>query len=246
MEQNECSRYARIGVHDGPEYAIAVLHTHSRKLDYHPHIHTVMPATVVVKLNKLTRTKHGKYLFNHKALAKVFRGKLLAKLAKNKLILSQAIPQKWVVDCTQVGAEDKALIYLGRYLYRGVIREKDILSCQNGNVTFRYQDSQTKQWKTRTETGAKFLWLILQHVLPTGFRRARNYGFLHPNSKALINILQCLNMLNPKKVLEKISLRQRPQLSCECCGGKMEINQTRVPVIKTLRLKPNQQSWVPI
>jgi hypothetical protein len=50
---------------------IAVLHTHARNLDYHPHIHTVMPSIAVDKLNKLVRTKHGKYLFNHKALATV-------------------------------------------------------------------------------------------------------------------------------------------------------------------------------
>ena len=218
----------------GDPGVIAVLHTHSRKLDYHPHIHTVMPATVVDKLNKLTRTKHGKYLFNHKALAKVFRGKLLSKLVKENLILPKAIPQKWVVNCKQVGAGDKALIYLGRYLYRGVIREKDILFIQDGKVTFRYQNSDSKRWETRTETGAKFLWLVLQHILPTGFRRARNYGFLHPNSKALNNILQCLGKLNPKKILAKISLRQRPQLICECCGGKMEVNRTRIPIVKTL------------
>lgn len=84
------------------------------------------------------------------------------------------------MDCKFVGAGDKALIYLGRYLYRGVIREKDILSCQNGKVTYRYQDSKTKRYKTRTVSGAKFLWLVLQHVLPKGFRRARNYGFYTP------------------------------------------------------------------
>jgi len=60
----------------------------------------------------------------------------------------------------------QALIYLGRYLYRGVIQEKDILSCDNGNVTFRYQNSQTKQTEVRTLSGVAFLRLILQHILP--------------------------------------------------------------------------------
>ena len=230
---------------NGDPGVIAVLHSHSRKLDYHPHIHAVMPATVVDRLNKLTRTKRGRYLFNHKALAKVFRGKLLSKLRKENLILPKAIPEKWVVDCKQVGAGNQALIYLGRYLYRGVIREKDILSIQDGKVTFRYQDSETKRWETRTETGAKFLWLVLQHVLPTGFRRARNFGFLHPNSKVLINILQGMNKLNPKKILEKISFRQRPQMICECCGGKMEISRTRIPIVEALDLKLNKQTLVP-
>ena len=221
----------------------AVLHTHARNQDFHPHIHTVMPATVVDNLNKTTRTKRSKYLFNHKALAKVFRGKLLSKLAKENLILPKKIPQKWVVNCKKVGSGGgKALVYLGRYLYRGVIREKDILSIHDGRVTFRYQDSDTKRWETRTETGEKFLWLILQHVLPTGFRRARNFGFLHPNSKKMISILQTLGKLDPKKMLKKIGLRQRPQMTCTCCGRKMQVGQTRIPLVEVFRLKLNNQT----
>ncbi len=60
----------------GDPGVIAVLHTHSRALDYHPHIHAVMPAAIVDKVNKLWRTKPANYLFNHKALAKVFRAKM--------------------------------------------------------------------------------------------------------------------------------------------------------------------------
>jgi len=224
---------------------IAVLHTHSRKLDYHPHIHVIMPAIAVDKLNALVHTKHTKYLFNHKALAKVFRGKLLSKLAKEKLSLPHYIPQKWVVNCKKVGSGGKALVYLGRYLYRGVIREKDILSVQDGKVTFRYQDSDTKHWETRTVTGAKFLWLVLQHVLPTGFRRARNFGFLHPNSKKMIRILLTLGELDPKKLLAKIALRHRPQMVCNCCGGKMQVGRTRIPVAEIFMLKSSSQTSVP-
>jgi hypothetical protein len=186
-----------------------------------------------------------KYLFNHKALAKVFRGKLLAKLAKEKLMLPQCIPPKWVVNCKKVGAGGKALVYLGRYLYRGVIREKDILSINDGKVTFRYQDSEPKRWKTQTETGAKFLWLVLQHVLPTGFRRARNFGFLHPNSKKMIPILLTLRKLDPAKLLAKIGLRQRPQMTCVCCGGKMQVDRTRIPKTEVFRLKSNSQTLIP-
>ncbi len=193
-----------------------------------------MPAAIVDKLNKLWRTKQSKYLFNHKALAKVFRAKLLTRLAKENLTLPKAVPQKWVVDCKQVGSGDKALIYLGRYLYRGVIREKDILSCKEGQVTYRYQNSKTKQWETKTVSGARFLWLILQHILPKGFRRARNFGFLHPNSKQLIRVLQYLLKFDPKKLLAKI--RQRPQLICQCCGAAMEISRTRIPVVEALKL----------
>ncbi|AGA32821.1 hypothetical protein TVNIR_1144 [Thioalkalivibrio nitratireducens DSM 14787] len=48
-----------------------------------------------------------------------------------------------------------------------------------------------------TLSGAAFLWHLLRHVLPKGFRRARNYGFLHPNRKRLIHLLQVLLRLRP-------------------------------------------------
>jgi len=207
---------------------VAVLHTHSRTLNFHPHIHTVMPAAAIDKVNRLWRKKQSKYLFNHKALANVFRAKILAGLVNLGIALPQSYPEKWVVDCKSVGSGDKALIYLGRYLYRGVIREKDILSCQDGQVTFRYINSDTGKNQVRKVSATRFLWLVLQHVLPRGFRRARNYGFLHPNSKMLIKLIHLLLKFDPTKWLPK--LKQRPQLRCECCGGLMMIVATRIKV----------------
>ena len=205
--------------------AIAVLHTHSRRLDFHPHVHLVMPAAAIDAQKRLWRTKTG-YLLNHKALAKVFRAKMLDAITQQGLELPAGYPETWVVDCKSVGTGEKALIYLGRYLYRGVIQEKDIVACQNGKVTFRYLNSKTKQWAFRTVAGAKFLWLILQHVLPKGFRRARNFGFLHPNSKRLITVLQYLLSFDPKRALAWV--RKRPALVCPCCGATMKIVQTRM------------------
>ena len=94
---------------------------------------------------------------------------MLDAIEEEGLELPVSMPEKWVVDCKSVGTGEKALIYLGRYLYRGVIQEKDIIACQDGQVTFRYQNNKTKQMEFRTVSGAKFLWLILQHVLPKGF-----------------------------------------------------------------------------
>lgn len=215
--------------------AISVLHTHSRCLDYHPHVHVVMPAAAIDTEKRLWRTKRSKigkhknktaYLFNHKALAKAFRAKLLEAVRREELELPARYPQTWVVDCKSVGCGEKALLYLGRYLYKGVVQEKDIIACQNGLVTFRYQDSKTRTIQTRTLPGVKFLRLILRHVLPKGFRRARNFGFLHPNSKRLIVLLQYLLGLNPNKALA--GLRKHPPLICRCCGGTMKIVKTQM------------------
>lgn len=214
----------------GTPGAIAVLHTHSRKLNYHPHIHVVMPMAAINKKQRLWREKSGNFLFNHKALAKVFRARLLDGIKKLDLALPTTYPEKWVVDCKAVGTGDKAIIYLGRYLYRGVIREKDILKVENGQVTFRYQDSETKKTEIRKVSGEKFLWLLMQHVLPKGFRRTRNYGFLHPNSKLLKQI-----QLITQVFIKPLKAKQRAKITCACCGGEMKIVQTRI--------KSTQQRW---
>jgi hypothetical protein len=182
---------------------------------------------------KANRTHSSGYLFNHQALAKVFRAKLLEAIAQAGLTLPARYPNTWVVDVKSVGTGEKALLYLGRYLYKGVIQEKDIIACDNGQVTFRYQESKTKQMAYRTVSGARFLWLILQHVLPKGFRRARNFGFLHPNSKRLIALHQYLLRLTPNRALTEI--KPRPPLTCRWCGAVMNIVRTRIlPVFPLL------------
>ncbi len=216
----------------GTPGAIAVLHTNTRRLDYHPHVHLVMPAAVVDGERRQWRTKRrgkGKkgYLFNHTALATVFRAKLLTALKASGLTLPCRYPEEWVVDCKSVGSGESALIYLGRYLYRGVIREKDIVACDNGKVSFRYRNTKTGHLELRTVSGADFLWLVVQHVLPKGFRRARNFGFLHPNGKRLIALLQVLLKFVPGSA--KAWVKERAPILCACCGAVMKIVRTRIP-----------------
>jgi len=200
-----------------------------------------MPAAAIDAGQRLWRTKtskgHQSYLFNHNALAKVFRAKLLSAIREAGLELPTCYPKKWVVDVKSVGSGDKALVYLGRYLYKGVIQEKDIIACKDGLVTFRYQDGKTKQMQTRTLPGSQFLRLILQHVLPKGFRRTRDFGFLHANSKKLLALLQELLKLNPVKTL--IALAIRPQIKCPCCGGDMKIVKTQIPALLAFGFAPS-------
>jgi hypothetical protein len=134
----------------------AVLHTHNRKLQFHPHVHVLVPGGGIDHNNTWVRPRY-QFLFNHFALAKVFRAKLLHQLDQATLALPANVPAKWLVDCTAVGSAQHALAYLSRYLYRGVIRESDILAHDNGQVTFRYTDSQTHQSMTQTLPGEDFI-----------------------------------------------------------------------------------------
>lgn len=131
-------------------------------------------------------------------------------------------------DCKSVGNGDKALVYLGRYLYRGGIREADILACDpnaNGLVSFRYRDRRSGKLQVRTLPGTDFLHLLLQHVLPKGFRRARHYGFLHPNKKGLIALLHRMLRINPPAPPPE---KPRPAVLCPCCGKPMQVIRQRI------------------
>lgn len=226
--------------------AVGVLHTHNRRLDFHPHVHMVMPAAALDTRRRLWRTKarrtkaragrgahtganaSGGYLFNHKALAKVFRAKVLDAIEHAGLTLPAVLPEAWVVDCKAVGDGSKALLYLGRYLYRGVIQERDILRCdEDGNVTFQYRDAKTDKMAVRTLPGADFLWLVLQHVLPKGLRRARNFGFLHPNSATAIRLLQVLHLRDAPSTATPAA-PTRPAWRC-ACGQPMRVVCRRMP-----------------
>lgn len=203
----------------------AILHTHSRRLDYHPHIHIVLPGGGVDKYRKHWKKKKGKYLFNEFALARVFRARFLEALNKSGLSATDSLPPKWVVDCTHAGKGLSALKYLSRYLYRGVIAENNIVSNQNGNVSFKYAESHTGKTRYRTVKGEDFLWLVLQHVLPKGFRRVRDYGFLHGNAKKLLALLQMILQL----LVKSCPQRTRPFFKCPKCKAPMHIIAFRRP-----------------
>jgi len=197
----------------------AVLHTHNRRLDYHPHVHVVVPGGGVDKARKQWKKKKSKYLFNEFALAKVFRARFLEAATKAGLSLPDSAPRKWVVDCRHAGKGLSALKYLSRYLYRGVIGETSIVSNQDGKVTFKYVDGRTGKTCYRTVKGEDFLWLVLQHVLPKGFRRVRDYGFLHGNAKRLLRLVQLVLQVLIQGALRRL----RPFFKCPLCQAPMRI-----------------------
>ncbi len=156
----------------------------------------------------------------------MFRVEMLAALDAAGWDLPGRAPKQWVVDCKSVGSGTSAIIYLGRYLYPNVIQEKDIVACTDGQVTLRYRDAKTGTSERLTVRGAQFLWLALQRVLPKGFRRARNFGFLHPNCRRLIALLQLLLRLVAVRASEWV--RPRPPILYVCCGAVMKVVRTRI------------------
>jgi len=101
------------------------------------------------------------------------------------------------------------------------ISNRRLLSLEDGRVTFRYKDSQTQKIQTRTLKGEEFVGLLLQHVLPKGFRRARDFGFLHGNAKKLLWLVQ--QVLGVRVQYGPITPRTRPAFRCGRCQQPLRI-----------------------
>lgn len=208
----------------------AVLHTHNRRLDLHSHVHVVVPGGGINAKRRQWRRIKGRYLFNAFALARVFRAKLLHALSESGLSIPAGLPPKWIVDCRNVGRGEPALEYLSRYLYRGVIRERDLVDHDEttGTVTFRYSDAKTKATAYRQLPIADFLWHVLHHVLPTGLRRVRDYGFLHGKAKRRLTLVQRILCV----LIAAREQKPRPPMCCPRC-------QTPMRVVGQIRRRPD-------
>ena len=174
---------------------MTLLHTWTRALEFHPHVHMLVPGGGLDK-DGVWRSARKKFLVPVKALSVMFRARFM-KLARKALpeeTFSQEVWNKeWVVFCKPTfNRAKKVLRYLGRYVHRIAITNDRILSTNDGNVTFRYQNSDTGIWKTMTLQGVEFLRRYLQHVLPQGFHKVRYYGLLSPANRVMLKRVQLL------------------------------------------------------
>lgn len=161
------------------------------------------------------------------ALAKVFRAKLLHALHRAGLSIPIGLPPKWIVNCRNIGRGEPALEYVSRYLYRGVVRERDLVhhDPRTGAVTFRYIDANTHKPAYRKLPIEDFLWRILLHVLPTGLRRVRDYGFLHGKAKPRLTLVQMILRV----LITATTQRPRPPMRCPKCHTLMHIVNVGIP-----------------
>ncbi len=201
--------------------ALAVLHTWTRTLEWHPHVHMLVPGgglapdghTWIAAPSRRTR-----YLVPVRALAKRFRGRFLS-LARRALpgVAFPLIPwgKRWVVFAKPVlqGA-DKVLEYLGRYVHKTAISDQALVAFDDRTVTFRYRDSRDHQRKVMTLAADEFLRRFLQHVPQRGFHRVRAFGLLHPAHRSTLQQLQLL--LAPRQEPESSAPQPPPRLRLLC------------------------------
>jgi hypothetical protein len=181
--------------------ALAVLHTWTRAMLFHPHVHMLVTAGgIALDDSSWVDSKPG-FLVPVRALSVIFRAKFCAGLQKAGLlgeVSSSVWKKKWVVHCQHAGGGQKVLDYLARYVFRIAISNSRLESFDNGEVRFRYRDNRTQQIRHVTLTAENFIARFLQHVLPRGCVKVRYYGIWSPSRrKQLVRARSFLLSLQP-------------------------------------------------
>jgi len=166
---------------------LAVLHTWSRTLEYHPHAHLLVTAGGLSSDGTAwVKPAHARFLLPGYMLSRIFRAKLRAALDRAGLdpeVDPTVWKQRWTVHVQQIGTGEHALLYLSRYVYRVALTNHRIERFEQDRVTFRYTHARTAETRHVTVPVDTFLARFLQHVLPRGFAKIRSYGLLSPTRR---------------------------------------------------------------
>lgn len=245
----------------------SVLHTWTQKLEHHPHVHCVVPAGGLSFDHQRWISVNVRYRFflPKKVLQIVFRAKLTEALedafAEGRIQfhgklqhLSQPkafhafvrglFRNEWVVHCKRpFGGPEYVLRYLGRYTHRVAISNHRLVSLTNGEVSFRWRDrAHGNREQTLILSVDEFLRRFLLHVLPKGFVRIRNYGYLanRRRSNLLPLCFRCLGS-EPNGSTTEPQPADTPGLwRCPRCGGPMIVTLRISAPIRLTRAPPSR------
>jgi hypothetical protein len=175
----------------------AVLHTHDQQLNFHPHLHVVVPAGCLNDDNTGWNHSHPAFFLPVKRLSCAFKDRLLTSLAtgvsngsittpecKDKTIalFSQLRKVPWVVNSqapkNRKNKPHTIIRYLSRYVNRPPVNNERLSTDENGNIFIHYANRKTGVRQKRMVSEESFVKLLALHILPKNFKRTRFYGFM--------------------------------------------------------------------
>ena len=241
--------------------ATMVLHTWSQTLSLHPHVHCIVPNGGLKQAENNFKwqfpkqsngKKEGNFLYPVSAMKKVYKGFFLSELKKEiergTLALPPSFPygfaykkwkdnlykKEWVVYTKKpFGGVKHVVNYLARYSHRVAITNHRIKKIDDESVLFEYKDYKDGgKKKPMSLKGREFLRRFCLHILPKGYRKIRQYGFLSNASKgkslalARIALGERVKVLLTKKERKELALQRLfkgvSDKVCPCCQkGKM-------------------------
>jgi hypothetical protein len=248
---------------------LSILHTWGQTLVRHPHVHCVVPAGgLSLDRTRWIHPKYAHFFLPVKVLSRVFRGKFVEALRRAydrreldlaggnehladpgawRAFVNALFERDWVVYAKPAfGGGTAVLRYLGRYTHRVAISNHRLLAFDGEHVTFSYKDyARGNARRTMTLTAMEFLRRFVQHILPRGFVRIRQSGFL-ANTCRSARIAVARSVLAPSTpgtrasdegVTTSTEITTRAAWVCRRCGAAMIIG----PILSALQLAT--QTW---
>jgi hypothetical protein len=213
---------------------LAVLHTWTGTLTYHPHVHCLVTAGGVSPDGKHWVATRPGFFLPVRVLSRHLRQLFEQTLKRQHPELFARAPaevwqQQWVVHCVPWGqGEHGVLDYLARYVFRIAITERRILAMDDQSVTFQYKDRKASRQRTCRLEGTEFVRRYLQHVLPKGFHKVRYYGLWNPRRRAQMQQVRLMLQLQsrpegPAQEQAKTPLPLQPfRPVCPDCGCELD------------------------
>ena len=229
---------------------VGVLHTWTRNLAFHPHVHYLAPGGGLASDGTTWLPARSDFFLPVRALSRLFRAAFRRRLQKTALfaqIASKVWMKDWVVHCKPVGNGQAALKYLAPYIYRVAISNRRLISIdhrgdmETSQITFQYRASDTGQLKFCTLSVESFIQRFLQHVLPHGFVKVRYFGFFGATVRSSLMALQQSLGKSVCTQLESEQSAQTPdetnptgneqKIVCPQCGKAMLFQRAIPPII---------------
>lgn len=216
-----------------------VLHTWGRQLQYHPHVHFIVPAGGLSRNREEWLAAGNEFYLPVRALAKIVKARFKTAMEKNAvlpLIDPRVWQCSWNVNCQAVGDAEASLKYLAPYVFRVAISDSRIESVQGRLVTFSYRKSASNRTRKITLDAIEFLRRFLQHVLPAGFMKVRHYGFMNAACNVSLARLRLLILAALEKfhfTLEELASEkaevQKSKPFCRHCGAQLLYLYSLIP-----------------
>jgi hypothetical protein len=170
---------------------LAVLHTWTGTLTYHPHVHCLVSGGGVAADGRQWVATPAGFFLPVRVLSRHLRTLFKQVLQRRHpelfaLVPQQVWKQEWVVHCIPWGAGQRGVLdYLARYVFRMAITDRRLRAMDQQTVSFAYKDRKNNRQRICQMEGEQFVGRFLQHVLPQGFHKVRYYGLWHPQRQAL-------------------------------------------------------------
>ncbi|RJQ69365.1 MAG: transposase [Desulfobacteraceae bacterium] len=217
-----------------------VLHTWGRQVQYHPHLHFIVPAGGISADRKKWLTAGNAFYLPVKALSKIFRAKFKSEMQSHALLeqIDPAVWQiAWNVNCQAVGDSEATLKYLAPYIFRVAISDSRIVAVEGRAVTFSCRKKESNRLRKTTLDALEFIRRFLQHVLPAGFMKVRHYGFMSSNcafSLARLRLLILATLQGLRLNFSALSNHRKklesPLPTCPSCGCALRYLFSLIPL----------------